>query len=156
MKILVVYYSRSGHTAQVAEEIAARCKADVERIRDHGVERKGLCGYLRSGWQALSGATPPIRRASRNPADYDLVVIGTPVWNWSLAAPVRSYVRRHAEAFKDVAFFCTEGGSGEARVFGELERLCGRPPRVTLTVREAELAAPLHRRPLHRFLARLA
>jgi flavodoxin len=155
MKTLVVYYSRSGHTAQLAKEIAARCKADLERIRDDGIDRSGLWGYLRSGWQAAGGATPDIRRTARNPADYDLVIIGTPVWNWSLAAPVRTYVRQHAGKFRQVAFFCTEGGSGDRRVFDELQRLCGRPPCATMVVKERELAPVAHGQPLRRFVSEL-
>lgn len=54
MKTLIAYYSRTGHTEQVAKEIAARCQADVDRIRDDGVDRSGLWGYLCSGWQAFS------------------------------------------------------------------------------------------------------
>lgn len=156
MKTLVVYYSRTGHTDALAREIAARCGADIERIRDHGVDRSGLRGYLRSGWQAWSGATPPIRRAVRDPGRYELVLIGTPVWNWSLAAPVRTYARRHAAHFKRVAFFCTEGGSGERRAFAELRRICGQAPLATIAVKENRLDRPRHAVQLRRFLAHLA
>jgi flavodoxin len=156
MKTLIAYYSRTGNTEQLAEEIGAHCKADIDRIRDDGVDRNGLCGYLRSGWQAASGATPAIKRATRNAAGYDLVVIGAPVWNWSLAAPVRTYARRHAGQFKRVAFFCTEGGSGDRRVFDELTRTCGKPPRATMAVKERELDPPKHAKSLKRFLAQLA
>lgn len=156
MKTLVVCYSRTGHTARLADEIAARCAADVDRIRDQGIDRSGVCGYLRSGWQAATGATPAIQRAARSPARYDLVVIGTPVWNWSLSAPVRSYALRHAGQFRRVAFFCTEGGSGDGRAFAELQRLCGRAPCATLVVRERELDPPRHAQALDRFVAQLA
>ena len=155
MKTLVVYYSRTGHTDQLAKEIAARCGADIEKINDDGIDRSGLWGYLRSGWQALFGATPPIHRAAHNPAHYDLVVIGTPVWNWSLAAPVRTYAVRHASQFKRVAFFCTEGGSGERRALAELQRICGKPPMATMAVRERELDQPRHAQPLQDFMAQL-
>lgn len=156
MKILVAYYSRSGHTEQLAQEVAARCEADIDRIRDDGVDRSGLWGYLCSGWQAARGAAPAIQRANKDPADYDLVVIGTPVWNWSLAPPVRTYARRHAGQFKQVAFFCTEGGSGDNRVFDELQRLCGKPPRATMAIKERELDPADHAPSLARFLASLA
>lgn len=156
MKTLIVYYSRSGHTRQLAKEIAARCSADVDQIRDAGNGRRGLWGYLRSSWQALTGAAPAIREAGKNPADYELVVIGTPIWNWGLAAPVRSYARAHAEQFRQVAFFCTEGGSGDRRAFDELQRICGKPPRVTLAVTDDELDVGGHAQPLRRFIARLA
>ena len=115
MKTLVVYYSRTGHTEHLAQEIARRCHADLDRIRDpDGADRGGLWGYLRSAWQAACGATPAIRPTTRDPGGYDLVVIGTPVWNWHLAAPVRSYARRHAGRFRRVALFCTEAGSGDS------------------------------------------
>jgi flavodoxin len=156
MKTLVVYYSRTGHTEKLAKEIAARCGADLERILDDGDDRAGPWGYLRSSWQAFSGSRPGIRRATRPPAEYDLVVIGTPVWNWGLSAPVRTYVMRHAAQFKRVAFFCTEGGSGERRAFAELERLCGQAPLATIAVKEGELAPPRHAQPLRRFLADVA
>lgn len=155
MKTLVVYYSRTGHTEQVAREIASRCRADIEEIQDAGLDRSGVWGYLRSGWQALSGACPPIRKNACNPAAYDLVVIGTPVWNWSLAAPVRTYARRHAGHFRRVAFFCTEGGSGSARAFAELRRICRIPSVASITVKERELERPRHEQPMNRFLAQL-
>jgi flavodoxin len=156
MRTLVAYYSRTGHTERLAKEIAARCKADIDRIRDDDVDRTGLLGYLCSGWQAVIGATPAIHRATRNPANYDLVVIGGPVWNWSLAAPVRTYARRHAAQFGQVAFFCTEGGSGEGRLFGELQRICGKPPRAAMAVKECELEPARHSKRLARFVAQLA
>lgn len=156
MKTLVAYYSRTGHTDRLAKEIAAVCGADVEKISDEGVDRSGMWGYLRSGWQALCGATPPIRRATRNPGDYDLVIIGTPVWNWSLAAPVRTYAVRHASRFKRVAFFCTEGGAGERGVFAELQRICGKPPLATIAVKADDLGQPRQAQPLRRFIAQLA
>lgn len=156
MKMLVAYYSRTGHTERLAQEIAARCEADIDRIRDDGVDRSGLWGYLCSGWQAARSAAPAIQRANKNPSDYDLVVIGTPVWNWSLAPPVRTYARRHADQFKQVAFFCTEGGSGDSRVFDELQRICGKPPRATMAIKERELDPADHAPSLARFLAQLA
>lgn len=155
MKTLVVYYSRSGHTEQVAREIARRCGADLEPIVDEGIDRSGPWGYLMSAWQALAGATPPIRRATRNPADYDVVVIGTPVWFWSLSAPVRTWLRRHARQLRRVAFFCTEGGSGDKLVFDELRRRCGLEPLATMALRERDLGQPRHAQPLRRFVERL-
>jgi len=83
-------------------------------------------------------------------------VIGTPVWNWSLSAPVRTYARRHAGQFKRVAFFCTEGGSGERRVFDELQRICGKPPLATIAVTERELNPREHAQPIKRFVKQLA
>jgi flavodoxin len=154
LKTLVVYFSRTGHTRQIAEEIALGCGADVEEIRETQ-GRGGVMGYLRSGWEALRRAVVPIAPSIRDPSHYDLVIIGTPIWNFGLSPPVRAYAQRHSAAFRRVAFFCTEGGAGDSRAFEELRRICGKVPVSTLAVKEPELAEPVHRQPLLGFVQRL-
>ncbi len=154
MKTLVVFFSLSGHTRQVANEVATRCNADVEVIQET-MDRRGVWGYLRSGWQALMRAAPPIGPTVHDPTDYDLVVLGTPIWNYGLAPPVRSYAMQHARHFKRVAFFCTEGGSGDQRAFDELSRICGKKPVATFVVTERQLPEPAHREPLSSFVGQL-
>jgi flavodoxin len=155
MKTLVVYFSRSGNTHQVANEIALRCDADMEPIREN-LNREGFWGYLVSSWQALVRAEPPIRKSAKDPAAYDLVIIGTPIWDFGLAPPVRSYARKYASHFKSVAFFCTEGGSGDQRAFDELAQICGKKPVATFAVTEKQLPEPAHIEPLRTFVASLA
>lgn len=155
MKVMIAFFSRTGHTERVAREMAAWCGADLEQIQDLGVAHSGLMGYLQCGWQAIFGTHVAIRPASHDPGRYDLVVIGTPVWNWSLAAPVRTFTQTHAARFKRVAFFCTEGGSGDQRVFGQLQSLCNQAPLATLAINEHELAVGAYRAPLERFASQL-
>lgn len=137
-RILVVHYSRTGHTDFVATQIAARCDADIEHIEEP-ISRKGVLGYLRSAFDTLLGLRPAIQPGRHQPEDYDLVIVGTPVWFWSVSSPVRSWVHRHQAALRNVAVFCTCGGSGQTHVLDELERLCGHPAlaRLALTERAA-------------------
>ena len=101
-----------------------------------------MLGYLRSGRQAFFRRTVPIGPSVRRPAEYNLVVIGTPIWNASLSAPVRSYIRRHKVDLPAVAFFLTCGGMAVERVFGEMVKETGRTPVARLAVREADLNVP--------------
>jgi menaquinone-dependent protoporphyrinogen IX oxidase len=126
-RILVVYDSRTGHTEFVARQIASRCSADLEHIEDRST-RKGVVGYLRSSLEALLDLRPAIERGRRRPGDYDPVILGTPVWFWGVASPVRTWVQRHHAALNNVALFCTCGGSGHAKALDDLECLCGHPP----------------------------
>jgi len=135
-RILVVYYTRTGTTQQLARWIAAAVDADLERIVDLR-KRTGMLGYLRSGWEAGMRRVVPIEPPVRDPTQYDLVVIGTPIWAESVASPVRSYLETHRNELRTVAFFCTCGGRGDARVFAQMEQLCGVKPISTLTVRES-------------------
>jgi flavodoxin len=151
MRILVAYYSRTGTTEKVAHALATALGADIEAIVDH-TRRRGIIGYLRSGYEATLGRLVLIAPATRDPWSYDLVVVGTPIWNQCLSSPVRSYLERHE--FHKVAFFCTCGGRGSERVFAQMAEAAGHPPVATLVLRDhapidpgiARLAADLRRR----------
>jgi flavodoxin len=153
-KVLVVYYSRSGQTEFVARQIAARCNADIERIED-GRSREGVLGYLRSALEALVGWRPEIQKGRLRPADYDLVIVGTPVWFWGVASPVRSWVLRHRRALDHVAVFCTCGGSGHAKALDDLEHLCERAALARLALTEAAVPQCPDNPAFHRFLLEL-
>lgn len=144
-KILVVYFSRSGNTRQVAEELARSLKADLEAIVDP-TPRAGFFGYMRSGRQAFFKTIVPIAAPKYDPAGYDLVVVGTPIWNASLSTPVRSYLRRHRSAIRSAAFFCTFGGMAMDRVFRQMSDESGRSPVAVLGVREKDLGT-IHKSP---------
>jgi len=137
MKILVVFYSRTGVTKKAAERIAAhlRERADVQITAEEITEpkdRSGILGWLGAGRDAMRKKETPIEPVRANPADFDLVVIGTPVWAWTAASPVRTFCVQHGKEAKKVAFFCTMGGTGDKKTFEALETLCGRPPVATL------------------------
>jgi len=59
---------------------------------------------------------------------YDLIVIGTPVWAWSVSSPVRAYLITNKAKLPEVAFFCTLGGAGGDRAFAQMEELVGKSP----------------------------
>lgn len=154
MSILIVFYSRSGHTRQIATELAARCGADLEEIRE-AKSREGIWGYCRSALQALTGTLPGIQKPANNPASYDVVIIGTPVWVQRPAPPVQAYLRQTAASLKQVAFFCTLGGSGEQQAFDQMGRQCGHSPLATLAITEKQLPAELHAASLAAFVERI-
>jgi len=138
MKALVVFYSRSGTTREAAERISRRLGADLEEIHDP-TDRRGIRGWFRSIFDVRRGRKPPISPARNDPARYDLVVVGTPVWDAHVSAPVRAYLSTHAGALRKVAFFLTEGGRGERRVFLEMRELAGRSPVATLVLLQREV-----------------
>lgn len=135
---LVVYYSLSGITQEVAQRIAVRCACESERIADTRA-RRGVPGYLRSCYEALARTTPSIAPATRDPGDYDVVILGSPVWVGRLAAPMRSYLHAHAGSFHAVAAFCTMGGSGGEAVLDEIAALCGKPLAARMALSDGDI-----------------
>ena len=132
--VLTVFYSRTGHTASVAESISDGLTTDKEQLKERRTST-----YMNAGFGALFGRVSDLEETVNSPGDYELVILGTPVWSWSLSSPMRAYIAAHASEFRDVAFFCTEGGSGGRRAFGQMKRLCGKSPLATLEITEAEL-----------------
>ncbi len=137
-RVLVVFYSRTGTTKGVAESLAGAVRGDLEGIADR-TKRSGMLGYLRSGYEAARRRLIQIAPAVHDPSTYDLVIIGTPIWNLSVSSPVRSYLHRHRGAFRKVAFFCTCGGRGDARAFAQMTEISGATPIATLVVRDKEV-----------------
>jgi len=128
---LVVFFSRTGKVRRVAEAIAAELGADVEEVVDTR-NRRGLFGLLNAAWDAILRRAARIEEPAHEPADYDLVVIGTPVWAWSVSAPVRGYLAHERGRLPEVAFFAVARGQGAARAVRVMAHLAGKEPRATL------------------------
>lgn len=154
MKCLVVYYSWSGRTKKVAEAIAAALSADLEPIREKK-RRAGLFAYIRSAIEAKQRKLAPIQASAHDPADYDLVILGTPVWAGEISSPLRAYVEREKPKLKRVAFFCALGGSNGANALAGLRVACGSQPQAELLV-DAHMLSGDWRPEVLKFASKLA
>ena len=138
MKILVAFYSRTGTTQKVAMALAEKLGADTEEIRDT-IDRSGVKGYLISGRDAMKRRLTQLKPLKFDPSGYDLVIIGTPIWGWNVSVPTRTYVEENRHKFRQVAFFCTMGGSGDNKAFLEMEKIIQKKPLATLALKTVEV-----------------
>jgi hypothetical protein len=113
-------------------------------------------GHLRSAREALKGRPADILPPLRNVEDYDLVVLGTPVWAGHVSSPMRAYIAAHEPARARVAFFCTLGGSRAKRVLDETRALCGKEPVATLAVTDVQIDREGYDRELEQFVRAMA
>ena len=155
MKTLVIYFSHTGHTQKIAEAIAAKYGSDMERIEEVK-QRSGASGYLAAGRDAMFNRSGSIKATQKNPAQYDLIFLGTPIWAWSVSPPVRAYLAGHKTGLNQVAFFCTEGGSGGQRAFRQMADVIGRQPVATLEITEPDLKSGADSKKLQEFFDRVA
>jgi flavodoxin len=125
VKSLVVYYSRTGGTKAVGEAIAKELSADCDEIVDLR-KRTGLrpIRWLRAALDAKRGKLTEIQ-TGKKPEDYDLVVIGTPVWAGRMTPAVRTYLKEHTLEGKRLGFFCTASHDTE-KAFEEMKKLVPR------------------------------
>ncbi len=112
MRILIVYYSYDGNTEMVANLIASQTGADLLRLEPMDEKhRKGFMKYFLGGKQVFRGVKPELKPFSKNPADYDVLFIGTPVWAATYVPAFRTFFDRVQIKGKKVALFCCFGGS---------------------------------------------
>lgn len=122
MKVAVIYYSRTGKTKKIAEELAYVFGAGVARVLEKK-DRKGIKGYFGAGKDAILKKEVEIEPVSLNPQDYELIFIGTPVWAGGIVPAIRTYLKRTKIKNKKIGFFCTTHVSGINASFKEMTSL---------------------------------
>jgi len=150
MKTLIVYYSRTGHTRTIARELADALQADLEEIRETK-SREGMAGYISAGKDATLKKATPIEPTSIDPNTYDLVIIGTPVWAFTMASGIRTWLTEHGKNLKKVAFFATMGGRGDERTFARMQEL-SQAPIATATFIDKKIAKGEYKEELDEFV----
>ena len=100
----------------MAEAIAQGIGGDLERIvPQKEIASKGFGKFFWGGSQVIMGKTPDIQPIKSNFEDYDLIVVGTPVWAGTYAPAIKTLLSLGLFKNKKLAFFCThEGGPGKA------------------------------------------
>ncbi|WOF75695.1 hypothetical protein QMT40_003371 [Parvibaculaceae bacterium PLY_AMNH_Bact1] len=123
MKTLVIYYSRTGATRSIAEELVRTLDADIAEITSPRFH-SGPFGYLRAGFDSVRGKLPPIDVPALDCAAYDLVLVGAPIWTSYPALPVRSFFAKAQLLGRETAlFFTCEGHSPVQAAVDEVRRL---------------------------------
>jgi flavodoxin len=112
MKTLVIYYTRTGNAKFVAENIAAELGADVEEVIDLK-SRQGKLAFISAGRDAMRGKETEIAQTKRTPSDYDLIIIGQPVWAGSPTPAIRTYVNKNDLSGRKVALFFSDSNLGQ-------------------------------------------
>lgn len=124
-RTVIVYYSFSGTTKRLAEEIARQTGGDLRALvpvtpyafdfntaakqARQEIER-GYCPKLSSGLEPVDG--------------YGNIFIGSPNWFKTFAPPVLSFLRGVNFTGKTVIPFCAHGGGGFGRMEAEIAKEC--------------------------------
>jgi len=142
-KVLIVYYSRTGTTRAAAEAMASELGADLEELIDTK-SRGGPLGFAIAAKDAALKRPTAIEDVKRDPAAYDLVLIGTPVWAGTMCCAVRACLTQQKGRLPDVGFFLTTMSSGAGRTFRHMAELCGKEPVAALPLFAREVKSGRH------------
>jgi len=151
MKCLVVFYSRTGITKKIAELISTEMNCEYEEIIDTKKRKGRFIGFIKSGFAATREKLTIIKTIQKDPELYDVIILGTPIWNKRMTPAIRTYITENKNRFKSVAFFCTMGGKGGPETFESMAKLCEKTPVTTLAIIRKDIKNELHRDQIKNF-----
>jgi len=124
-KILVVYFSYTGNTRKLANQIHEKVGGDIVEIEPvtpyssdyKTVENQGLK-------EENEDYKPEIKTKVDNIESYDAILIGSPIWWYQIAPPVKTFLDQNNLSGKKVALFTTNGGYGKGKSDDNIAKLC--------------------------------
>ena len=131
-KILVVYYSASGHTKRVAMDIANALNADTFELVPQTPYTDEDLDWTADGSRVNKEHDdeslrdiPLVQNTVENWNEYSTIIIGYPIW-WGIAAwPVNEFVTNNDFTGKTVIPFATSASSGMGQSGKLLEEMAG-------------------------------
>lgn len=122
MKTLVIFYSYEGNTKFIAETIAKEAGADILELKvKNDLNSKGFMKFFWGGRQVVFKKTPDLHTFDKNLNDYDLFIIGTPVWAFTFTPALRTFFAQNKLNGKKVAVFCAHEG-GPANTLAHMKK----------------------------------
>ncbi len=112
-KVLVLFYSETGTTKMVAEEIQKQIGADIESIEAVEPYTGNFQETIQRGQREMqTGQLPALKPLTKKIADYDVIFLGYPIWFGTYAMPIATLVKEQNFAGKTIVPFCTFGSGG--------------------------------------------
>lgn len=124
MKKLVVYYSYTGNTKMIAESIQKKLNCDIleiQPVKPYSSDYQKVVDEEQNN--SSTNKTPEIKKIDLKLDDYDEIIIGTPVWWYTIAPVIRTFLKENNLSGKTIKPFATNAG-WLGQTFKEIERLC--------------------------------
>jgi menaquinone-dependent protoporphyrinogen IX oxidase len=102
-------------------------------------KRKGIIGYLKSGYQASRGKVEHIEDSKYELSNYDLLIVGTPVWAGKMSVPVRTYLNKNMNKIPLLACFCTCNASGIEKTIEDIGNYVNTTPLASFGVKSSDI-----------------
>lgn len=111
MKSLILYYSYRGNTKRVAELIHKTIGGDIARIDTVVPYSDDYDAVVDQGQREnAAGYCPALKPLGVNLAEYDIIVLGSPVWWYTFAPAMHTFLKQADLTGKTVYAFATNGG----------------------------------------------
>ena len=124
-KLLIVYYSWSnGNTERIAKRLQSAAGGDLLRIDTAEPYAGSYDDVVAQGQREVDrGFEPALKPLALDPADYDVIAVGTPTWWYTMAPAVKTFLHGQDFTGKTVVPFMTNGG-WPGHVIRDMEKAC--------------------------------
>lgn len=123
-KKVIVYFSYTGHTKQLAEKIKEKIDCDmveINPVKPYSPDYDTVVSEEQNN--ASSDKTPEIEKTGLDLSKYDEIILGTPVWWYSIAPVIRTFLKENDLTGKTIIPFATNAG-WLGQTFQEIKKLC--------------------------------
>ena len=121
---IIVYFSYTGHTKMIAESIQKKLQCDILEIKhEKAYSRDYELVVSEEQNNSSSNKTPEIENINIDLSKYDEIIIGTPVWWYTIAPVIRTFLKQNDLSNKKIIPFATNAG-WLGHTFQEIRDLC--------------------------------
>lgn len=121
---IIVYFSYTGHTKMIAESIQKKLQCDILEIKpEKAYSRDYELVVSEEQNNSSSNKTPEIENINIDLSKYDEIIIGTPVWWYTIAPVIRTFLKQNDLSNKKIIPFATNAG-WLGHTFQETRDLC--------------------------------
>jgi flavodoxin len=121
--ILIVYYSNNGNTKKVADTLHSVIGGDIKQIQlqeKYPANIFTMTKTVRS--QIKQDYLPKIDEIDIS--NYDVIFIGSPIWNFTISLPMKSFLKNNEFENKIlIPFFTYSGGADKNKVNNDIKNL---------------------------------
>lgn len=124
-KILIVYFSRTGNTREMASQIQKATGGDIFEIvplKPYPAAYQEVVDQAKK--EINSGFKPALKTKVKDISKYDVIFVGSPNWWSTIAPPVATFLTNYDLSGKTIVPFMTHGGGGMARCEKDVQKLC--------------------------------
>ncbi|WP_446897049.1 flavodoxin [Clostridium sp. LBM24168] len=125
MKKLVAYFSHSGSTAVLANQIHEITDSDIFEIVPVNPYPNDYSAVVnRARQEQKNNYRPQVETEIRNMDSYDAVFVGYPNWCGTIPMIIFSLFEKYNFSGKTIIPFCTHGGGGLGSSVEDIKRIC--------------------------------
>jgi flavodoxin len=121
----IFYFSHTGNTRQIAEQIHRNVGGDlieIKTIDSYPSDHREILEQARK--EINEGYRPALKTKIENMSEYTAIFLGYPNWWGTIPTPVSAFLAEHDLSGKTIAPFCTHGTGGLARTVEAIKKAC--------------------------------